>query len=82
MRKLLYAVAITALMSDAASAQMAFSPFNTPQKRALTPDEIARQQKIDEAYKSATKKIPDQQVNDPWATVRAPSAGAQQQSKK
>jgi len=41
------------------------------QKKALTPSEQKeRQKKLDDAYKAATKNIPDQKSNDPWATVR------------
>jgi hypothetical protein len=36
-----------------------------------TEEEIAKQKAIDDAYKSATQKIPDKKsAADPWATVR------------
>jgi hypothetical protein len=48
------------------------------QKRKLTPEEEEQQRKIDDEYKAATKKIPDQKANDPWADVRqAPPATGQ-----
>jgi len=51
------------------------------QKRKLTPEEEEQQRKIDDEYKAATKKIPNQKANDPWADVRqAPPATAQKAS--
>jgi hypothetical protein len=77
LRKFVYAGAILALWAQAASAQvgitpegMKFSPFKQGDKPPPTPEEIERQKAIDEAYKAASKKIPDKKVNDPWATVR------------
>jgi hypothetical protein len=44
------------------------------QKRQLTPEERERRKQIDNDYKAATSKIPDQKANDPWAAIRpAPS---------
>jgi hypothetical protein len=41
------------------------------QKKTLTPaEQRERQKKLDDAYKAATKKIPDQKSNDPWAAIR------------
>jgi hypothetical protein len=43
-------------------------------KRPLTPEEQERQKQLDNDYKAATSKIPDQTANDPWAAIRpAPS---------
>jgi len=79
LRKLVYAGAILALGMQAASAQggvgvspqgLSFSPFKGPNRPPPTQEEIDRQKAIDDAYKSASKKIPDKKVNDPWATVR------------
>ena len=78
LRKFVYAGAILALWAPAASAQgvgvtpqgMSFSPFKPMDKPPPTQEEINRQKAIDDAYKSASKKIPDKKVNDPWATVR------------
>jgi hypothetical protein len=66
------------LLTAAASAQgvsvgdggLGFSPFKQQEKRPLTPEEREKQQKLDDAYKAATNKIPDQKANDPWAVVR------------
>jgi hypothetical protein len=41
-----------------------------PNQRTLTPEERERQKQIDDDYKSASKKVPDQKANDPWAFVR------------
>jgi len=41
------------------------------QQKRLTPaEERKRQKKLDDDYKAATKKIPDQKSNDPWASAR------------
>ena len=46
-------------------------------KRKLTPEEQEKQDQLDQAYKSATTKIPDKKAGDPWANVRpAPAAPA------
>jgi hypothetical protein len=79
-RKLILAGAALALLTGAASAQtptmggggmpmpgMSFGRDKPP----LTADQIAKQKAIDDAYKSATQKIPDKKTaDDPWATVR------------
>jgi hypothetical protein len=39
-------------------------------KRQLTPEEQERRKQIDNDYKAATSKIPDQKANDPWAAIR------------
>jgi hypothetical protein len=39
-------------------------------KRPLTPEEQERQKQLDNDYKAATKKIPEQKAYDPWADVR------------
>ena len=61
-----------ALMTVNASAQT-LPPINLlqgEQKRPLTPEEQERQKQLDDAYKAAAKKIPEQSANDPWANVR------------
>ncbi len=60
---------------------MGFSPFAQQPKRPLTQEEVDKQRQLDEAYKSATNKIPDQKSNDPWAVVR-PSAPTPAPKKK
>ena len=85
LRKFFYAGAMLALWTQAASAQgvgvspqgMTFSPFKQTDRPPPTPEEVERQKAVDEAYKAASKKIPDKKVNDPWATVRpAPNSAA------
>jgi len=83
LRTLACAGAMLVLLTAAASAQavsvspngMGFSPFKEPDKKPMTQDEIDKEKRLDDAYKSATNKIPDQQSSDPWATVR-PSGSA------
>jgi hypothetical protein len=91
LRTLAFAGAVLVLLTAAASAQgvsmgsngMSFSPFKEPDKAPMTQDEVDRQKRLDDAYKSATNKIPDQHANDPWAVVRpsspAPAAKKKQQ---
>jgi hypothetical protein len=52
---------------------MGFSPFKQTEKPKPTPEEMEKQQRLDDAYKAATNKIPDQKSNDPWGAVRATS---------
>jgi len=60
------------LLTGSASAQMSPElslPTQKPQKQ-LTPEQQKYQQELDENYKAANKKIPDQKPNDPWAGIR------------
>ena len=63
---------LLAVLTGAAAAQMPMPSMSLQgePKRKLTPEEQAKQDALDKDYKSATNKIPDQKVNDPWATVR------------
>jgi hypothetical protein len=66
---------VLALMTANVSAQ-GLPPINLlqgDQKRPLTPEEQERQKQLDDAYKAANKKIPEQKANDPWADVRSTS---------
>lgn len=73
LRKLILAGAVIALVTGPAAAQMpmpSMSLHNEP--KPLTPEEQAKQKALDDAYKAATKKIPDKQVaDDPWGNVRS-----------
>jgi hypothetical protein len=73
--------AATGLLVGPAAAQMPMPGMklnNAP--KVKTPDELARERAVDEAYKAATKKIPDKVANDPWGNVRsAPSTGTGKQ---
>ncbi|MFZ2082783.1 MAG: hypothetical protein WAV38_40235, partial [Xanthobacteraceae bacterium] len=66
-----------ALMTAYASAQ-GMPPISLrPNERTLTPEERERQKQIDNDYKAATGKVPDQKANDPWAAIRpTPTAPA------
>ena len=75
-----------ALMTADASAQ-SLPPINLLQlqreQKHLTPEEQEQQKKLDDSYKAATKKIPDQNANDPWADVRqAPTVPAPKKKQK
>jgi hypothetical protein len=72
LRKSILAGVAIALLTVPAVAQ-----FPTPgltlkdEPKTLSPEERAKQKAIDDAYKAATKKIPDSQAaNDPWGGVR------------
>src|SRR5262249_531765 len=73
---------IAALAFPATSALAQGSPISPKisiqgDQNHLTPEEQERQKKLDEDYKAASKKIPDQTASDPWGDVRpAPSASA------
>ena len=62
--------------------QLSFSPFKQQDKRPLTQDEVDKQRALDNAYKNATNKIPDQKSNDPWGSVRtnAPAPAAKKKT--
>ncbi len=52
-------------------------------KRALTPEEQERQKQLDNDYKAATSKVPEQKANDPWAAIRpTPTAPAPKKKQK
>jgi hypothetical protein len=78
--KLAGAMAIGAIMTGTAAAQLPMPGLSLGKdKPPPTPEEIERQKQIDNAYKSATSKIPNQTgaaANDPWGGVRpAPAPG-------
>jgi hypothetical protein len=74
--RLIWLAGALALMTANASAQ-SLPPINLlqlqRQQKHLTPEEQEQQNKLDDAYKAATKKIPDQKAHDPWADVRETS---------
>jgi Spy/CpxP family protein refolding chaperone len=81
--------AMLALAAASASAQgvtmgdggIGFSPFKQTDKPKPTQEEIEKQQRLDDAYKAATNKIPDRKANDPWGIVR-PTGSAPTAKKK
>jgi hypothetical protein len=76
LKKIIQAAVIIAILTGPAAAQVPLN-FPTGASRPLTPEEIERQNAIDNAYKSATKKIPDKKpVADPWGDVRPNPATA------
>ena len=81
-RKVIAAAVIVTVLTGAAAAQIPMGlSLGGPEKRKLTPEEQAKQDALDQAYKSATNKIPDRNANDPWADVRpapAPSVKKKQ----
>ena len=68
-------VGVLALMTAYAFAQ-GMPPISLrPNERTLTPEERERQKQIDDDYKAASKKVPDQKAYDPWAIVRPTPTG-------
>jgi hypothetical protein len=62
------------LMFSSAPAQVPEPNVSPWQKKRLTPsEERQRQKNLNDDYKAASKKIPDQKANDPWAIVRPPA---------
>ncbi len=83
--KLIPLAATLALLTTSASAQMPMPSMSLQgeKKRALTPEEQERQKQLDNDYRAATGKIPDQKANDPWADVRpTPAAPAPKKKQK
>ena len=73
---LLLLAAASVLLTESASAQMSpeLSFPTQKQQKQLTPEQKKYQQELDDSYKAASKKIPEQKANDPWAEIRpAPS---------
>ena len=83
LRVFMAAAAIIALLTSAGYTQqnplMPSLSIGDAVKRKLTPEEEAKQKQLDDAYRAATKKIPDQNTTvDPWANVRPAPATAPQ----
>ena len=83
LRKTIHATLIVILMMGAASAQEGFFRSdgqnslrgrNLEKKSDTAIDRAYHSKQIDNDYKAATSKIPDQKPNDPWGAIRpAPS---------
>ena len=77
LRTLIKAAVILAVASGPAAAQnLSLSPFNKPDKRPLTQDEIEAQKRKDRDYKAAMDKIPDKKPVDPWGGIRDTSTSS------
>jgi hypothetical protein len=79
--RILSAVAVAALLSAPAYAQMQTPNINLmPEVTSKTPEEKEQEAIRDQAYRESLKKIPDAKTSsDPWGTVRssdAPKAAA------
>jgi hypothetical protein len=83
--KLIWLVGALAPLTTSASAQMPTPGISLQgdNKRPLTSEEQERQRQLDNDYKAATNKIPEQKANDPWADVRpTPAAPAPKKKQK
>ncbi|CEG07455.1 hypothetical protein BN961_00845 [Afipia felis] len=72
------AAALIALPGGAAMAQgMPMPGFQLGGGNQMSPEEKARQDKLEKAARDAQSKIPDQKAsNDPWANVRSAETSA------
>jgi hypothetical protein len=83
--KTFYATLVLLLLTQAVSAQLPTPGlhFNEDQgKRSRTKEQQDYDKALDRDYRSATKKIPEQNKTDPWGEIRsAPSAAAKNKQK-
>jgi hypothetical protein len=78
--KFLFVAVALAPLPGIASAQQNVNVLNGDERGLQIQQkikELQQQKKLDDAYRAASKKIPDQKANDPWAEVRpSPSTPA------
>jgi len=73
MRRLIGVIALLALLAPPAYAQRSPSASEPSEKqKAAEAEKRKRAQEIDQAYKAAIQRVPDQQKADPWGSLRAP----------
>ena len=74
--RILSAMAVVALLSGTAHAQMSTPNINLiPELASKTPEEREQEAVRDKAYRESLKKIPDAKTSsDPWGTVRGSDA--------
>ena len=74
--RILSAMAVVALLSGTAHAQMSTPNINLiPEVASKTPEEREQEAVRDKAYRESLKKIPDAKTSsDPWGTVRSSDA--------
>ena len=70
--RITFAAVASVLLVAPAVAQIGGINLLDDNKRLKTQEEIDREKAVNDAYKSALKKVPDQKraTNDPWADVR------------
>ena len=75
MRVAFGAVAIALLVGPAVAQTGGVNLLDSNDRRLKTQEEVDREKALEDAYKSALKKVPDQKraVNDPWADARGAS---------
>jgi len=73
LRRFVQVGAILALLTGTAAAQIPLSFPTHDDKPPPTAEEIEKQKALDNAYRSATGKIPEKHVADPWGDIRTPS---------
>jgi hypothetical protein len=72
LRKFIGAGLIISLLTGAALAQLPMPGVSLghDEKHKLTPEEQAKQDATDRAYKSTLQKIPEKKTLDPWGNIR------------
>ena len=74
--RIIIGILMAMLLVSPAYSQLKPSINLAPEKEPLTEQEKERQKVIDDAYRAATKKIPDQKpATDPWGNMRDTGAG-------
>ncbi|HWM82575.1 MAG TPA: hypothetical protein VNQ56_10990 [Pseudolabrys sp.] len=74
-RIILFAAIWLAAGVTGASAQALMPGLSLQQdKPKLTPEQQAKAEKLDRAYRAATQSTPDQKAPDPWGNVRDSTA--------
>jgi hypothetical protein len=78
LRIIIGAGVIVSLLTGAALAQLPMGiSLGHDEKHKLTPEEQAKQDAADRAYKSTLQKIPEKKAVDPWGNIRDPGPAPQ-----
>jgi hypothetical protein len=71
LRRFMPAAVLLVLSTATAFAQLPMGMTLRDKPKELTPEQRAKQKAIDDAYRAATRKIPDKKTaTDPWGSVR------------
>ena len=74
------AAALVLLVHPALAQSMPGTAIPLNSDDAKSPEEIAKQKRIDDDYKATLKKIPDAKANDPWGNMRSADTSTQAKS--
>jgi hypothetical protein len=76
LRKIIHVTLIVLLMTEAVSAQMKPGVTLKNDKPSRTKEQKEYDKAVDQEYRSAIKKIPEQRKSDPWGDIRTTPAPA------